>query len=50
MNEHFDDPFEMDECQPEYRNDPENCDHSQVDIVEQDGERWHVCQLCGLEY
>jgi len=50
MNEHFDDPFEMDECQPEYRNDPENCDHSLLIPRNQDGEHWLQCVLCGKEF
>lgn len=46
-----DDPFEPEECQPEYPILPEDCEHEHIDRrMDKDGGFYTVCLDCGEEW
>ena len=46
-----DDPFEPEECQPEYPILPEDCEHENIDRrMDKDGGFYTVCLDCGEEW
>jgi len=46
-----DDPFEPEECQPEYPLLPEGCDHhAAYGVQDRDGTFYMRCPSCGLEF
>lgn len=45
-----DEPFEVEECEPEYPRLPEDCRHEHSIGVSRDGEFWQQCLDCGLEF
>lgn len=45
-----DEPFEPAECEPEYPRSPEDCTHENFIFLSRDGEFWHQCLECGIEF
>ena len=46
-----DEPFEVEECEPEYLHLPEDCEHEHIDRrMDKDGGFYTVCLDCGEEW